>query len=653
MLLGCAWYPEHWDESRWDEDLRLMREAGITMVRMAEFAWSRLEPEEGRFVFDWLDRAVALAARRDIVTILGTPTAAPPAWLTQRYPETLAVREDGHRATHGARCHYAPTSARYRECCRRIAEEMAKQFGANPHVIGWQIDNEYGSVSYDEDTRAQFQQWLREQYQTLDNLNARWTTAYWSQEYSDWSQIPLPVGGHNPGLRLEFRRFNTHVYRTFQRVQIDAIRKYATPEQPITHNFMGLFDLFDYYELSEDLDIASWDSYVGSGHLQFLDNGATHDLTRGLKGKNFWLLETQPGFVNWCGVNNALDRGEVRTMAWHAVGHGADIVSYWQWRSALNGQEQYHGSLVAPDGTPRPLYAEVAQVGEEFSRVSDLLHGTTPAAEVAFLHGYADRWAIDFQRHHRDYDPVRYLQSFYRPLRAMGFDADIVKPTASLANYPLVIAPILHLLDDALAARLTDYVRGGGHLVLGARSGVKDDANALLPSRQPGPLAALLGGHVEEFYALDQPVPVAGPWGTGEASIWAEWLRPDAKDVEVLLSYTVANGWLDGQPAMISRRIDEGRITYVGAWFDDALMRRVLNWMTHASALRPVFTNIPEGVEICRRSGNGKDVFLVINHAARPCQVPLPRPMRDMLTGNVHRQWATLPARELVVLVWE
>ncbi|HZG67384.1 MAG TPA: beta-galactosidase, partial [Herpetosiphonaceae bacterium] len=334
MILGTAWYPEHWEETRWGRDLELMREAGFTMVRVAEFAWSRMEPEEGRFDLDWLERAIDQAAALGIDTVVGTPTAAPPAWLTQRYPETLALRKDGRRASHGMRCHYSPTSPRYREFCRRIADEMARRFGEHPHVLGWQIDNEYNAVSYDDEARQQFQEWLREQYGTLQNLNDHWTTSYWSQEYSDWSQIPFPIGNHNPGLVLAFRRFVTHVYRTFQLDQIAAIRRHAAPHQWITHNFMGWFDAYDHYELTADLDFASWDNYVGTGHLDYLDNGAAHDLTRGFKRKNFWLMETQPGNVNWSTVNNALDRGEVRAMAWHAVGHGADCVSYWQWRSA-------------------------------------------------------------------------------------------------------------------------------------------------------------------------------------------------------------------------------------------------------------------------------------------------------------------------------
>jgi len=341
----------------------------------------------------------------------------------------------------------------------------------------------------------------------------------------------------------------------------------------------------------------------------------------------------------------------VRAMAWHAVGHGADAVSYWQWRSAPNNQEQYHGTIIAADGNPRPNYEEIAQLGQEFARAADLLRDTAPVAQAAILHSYDDRWSVDFQRHHKDFDPIQHTLSFYKPLREAGYDVDIIHPLAPFANYRLVIAPHLHLLDEARVAHLNEYLQGGGHLVLGPRSGFKDMYNALLPMRQPGPLAAALGAHVEDYYALESPVAVAGPWGAGEAMIWAEWLREDAPDVEVLLRYRPSNGWLDDQPALVTRRVGMGRFTYAGAWFDEALMRKVTHWLAATSGLENIFQNLPEGVELCRRAGVNKETFIVINHNPHPVQVGLPHPMRDILTDNVHRQWIIITPRDVSVLV--
>jgi len=652
LILGAAWYPEHWPESRWEDDLTLMQAAGIHMVRVGEFAWSRMEPEEGKFDFAWLERAVALAAQHDILVVLGTPSAAPPAWLTQKYPDTLVIDENGRRATHGNRQQCSLTSARYREFSRRIAEEMAKRFGQNPHVVGWQIDNEYGPVSYDEDTRRQFQQWLKARYQTLDSLNQHWSTGYWSQTYDNWQEIPIPIGEHNPGLRLEWQRFITEAFRDFNHNQVAVIRAHADRRQSTTHNFMGWYDGFDHYVLSRDLDLASWDDYIGSGHLNPAANALLHDLTRGFKRKNFWVMETQPGFVNWAPVNNSLDRGEVREMAWEAIGHGADAVSYWQWRSALGGQEEYHGTLVGADGKPVPLYEEIAQIGKEFAKAGGFLRGTSVTPETALLQDYDSRWAIQFQKHTQDFDTFTHFLSYYRPLQASTQALDVVHPMAPLTAYRLVVAPHLNVLPDAVANHLREFAQGGGHLVLGPRSGMKDGYNALLPSRQPGTiLSGLLGGDVRQFYALEKPAPVSGPAGEGQAKIWAEMLESTASDVEVLLRYGKSNGWLDGQPAVITRRVGAGRITYVGAWLDDKTMDSLAEWMIQVSQVKPALGAAPEGVEVCRRSGQGKDVFIVINHTPQPQTISLPRPMREALRGGDAASSLSLPPREVGVLL--
>lgn len=637
ILLGTDWYPEQWPESRWEEDLRLMEAAHIKVVRISEFAWSMMEPSEGQFSLDLFDRAIALAAKHNIVTVVGTPSAAPPAWLTQKYPETLRIDENGKRATHGNRAQASPTSLKYRELCRRMAEQMALHFGHNPNVAGWQIDNEYGyaQMSYDDETKTKFQSWLKDKYKTLDNLNSRWTTSYWSQTYDNWSEIPIPVGPHNPALMLEWKRFVTHEYDEYQRVQIDVIRKNSDARQFITTNFMGFFDGYDHYTLSEPLDFVSWDDYVGTGHLDYYQNGLAHDLTRGFKRKNFWVIETQPGAVNWQSVNNFLNKGEVRAMAWQAIAHGADEVGYWQWRSALNGQEEYHGTLIGADGTPVPLYEEVSQIGREFSATQDAFRGTTPVCEVALLHSYDSHWAVQFQKHTQKYDDRGVLKSYYAALRKLTQSVDVVSPYTPLTQYKLVVAPSLNVVPKDLADHLLEYVRSGGHLVLGPRAAMKDETNGLLPQRQPGYLIDALGGRVEQYYALEKDFSVSGAWGKGQATVWAEQLKTSAADAQVLMRYGKSNGWLDDQPAVITRPYGKGRITYIGAVFDDTIVASATDWMVKQSGVKPVFSTMPEGVEVSRRRGeNNKDVFVMINFSPEIRKITLPHTMKLLLQGK-------------------
>lgn len=634
LLLGTAWYPEQWPESRWDTDLALMQQAGIHMVRVGEFAWSRMEPEEGKYDLDWLDRAIAAAARHNIYTVVGTPSAAPPAWLTQKYPETLRTKEDGRRDQHGNRQQYNWANPKYRELTRAMAEQLAKRFGHNPYVLGWQIDNEYSDVSYDPETRAQFQQWLKARYTTLDNLNTRWTTSYWSETYTAWDQIPIQTGYGNPGLLLGWMRFVSDTWRSYQKNQLDVLRASSDPAKFITTNTMGWFDGFDHYVVEQDLDMAAWDDYVGEGHLNAVKNGFPHDLTRGFKQKNFWVMETQPGSVNWADVNNSLDKGEVRAMAWHDVGHGADAVSYWQWRSALSGQEQYHGTLLGADGTPVPLYPEVSQVGKEFQKAGPVLAGTTIKSEVAILHSYDSRWAINWQRHNKNFDVNYEIGYYYGGIRPIAQSVDVLPPTAELSSYKLVIAPGLNVLSDAAAKNLAAYVRGGGHLVLGQRSAMKDEDNGLQPDRQPGQLGALLGGRVDQYYALLEPIPIEGQWGAGTCPLWAELLSAKDKDTEVLMRYGKSNGWLDGQPAAITRKVGKGRITYIGAWLEPKMMESAAKWMASVSGVSTPLPNVPEGVEVSVRQGARGSVYILVNLSKDTQTISLPSAMGDVLEGG-------------------
>jgi beta-galactosidase len=651
VLLGAAWYPEQWPETQWDPDLERMEACHIHLVRVGEFAWSTIEPEEGKYDFTWLDHAIEKAARHHIVVVLGTPTAAPPAWLTSKYPETLRVDEDGKRAEHGNRQQFSFSDTKYRDFAHRIAEQMAIRYGHNPNVVGWQLDNEYANPDFGPPAQTQFHAWLEKKYGTIAELNRLWTTTYWSQTYDNFNEIPVRASEESPALELDWKHFVSDTWKSYSQNQIDAIRPHADPRQFITTNTMGWFDGFDHYIVYSNLDIASWDDYIREPVYDFSLNGATHDLDRGFKRKNFWVMETEPAFVNWRKTNNPLERGQIREMAWQAVGHGADAVEYWQWRSALNGQEQYHGTLVGPDGLPVPAFAEIQQIGAEFEKAGPALSGTTPHSQAAVLENYDSHWAIDFQRHSAAFDPVEELMSFYRPLRQMTQAVDVVAPDAPLDEYKLVEAPALNVLPQAVAQHLIDYVKQGGNLVLGPRSGMKDSYNALYPERQPGPLAGLLGAHVEEFYALEKQVPVGGEIGSGSASVWAELLSPNNAETQVLMRYGASNGWLDGQPAVISRQVDKGSITYVGAWLDDGLMNKLTASWIKTSQIQPILADVPDGVEVCRRSGSDKSVVIVINHSASSQSIALAPAMKDLLSNNAAPlSQLVMPAHGVAVL---
>jgi len=336
-------------------------------------------------------------------------------------------------------------------------------------------------------------------------------------------------------------------------------------------------------------------------------------------------------------------------MAWNDVGHGADAVAFWQWRSALNGQEQYHGVLVGPDGTPVPVYEEAKQIGAEFERAATALADTTVDSQIAILHDYESRWAINWQRHNSAFDPVDALVSYYGSLRALARSVDIVAGTAPLSRYKLVVAPAFNLVTPEAAKNLESYVRGGGHLVLTQRSAMKDEDNSLYSQRQPGPLSALLGARVEQWSALDKPVPIDGEWGSGENRMWAEQLSVNSPETKTLMRYGKSNGWLDGQPAAVTRSVGKGSITYIGTGLEGGTMKAAATWMMKKASLDPIMSDLPDGVDLAIRSGNGKRVYIFTNYGTSACTISLPSTMEDVLVGGSVSS-VTLPQYGVAVL---
>ncbi|HTB23034.1 MAG TPA: beta-galactosidase [bacterium] len=651
MKFGCAWYPEHWPKERWPVDIALMRKAHMNVARVAEFAWSSLEPAEGSYEFAWLDDAIRLLGEAGMETVLGTPTAAPPAWLTQAHPEVLALEENGRALRHGSRCHFNPNSRVYRDYCARIAGKMAERYGKNPSVIGWQLDNEINRASFDPETRAAFHSWLQDKYRTLDRLNADWTTAYWSQTYSDWTQIPLPDVRDNPGLRLEWKRFCTSSYVDYLLIQSRAIRAHSEG-QWITTNCMGLFKELDYYAIGADLDFLSNDRYWPTDQPDPANEAFMGDFERGWKRKNFWMMETQPSGVNWASKNTLLEPGRLRLRNWQFVAHGADAVLYWQWRNALGGQEQLHGSVIGQDGEPRPCFPEIKALGAEFSRAAPLLRGTSCRSEAAILFSYESQWAIDFQRHHQDYDYQSVVQALHKPFFGRHLGVDVINAHESIEGYKLVAAPALWLLDDAMAGRLRDFVHAGGLLVLTQRSGCKDPLNRLYPSLPPGPLAALAGLVAEEALVLTGKVQVRGaeaPALKGTATLWGERLRLESPDVRVLASFGSGNGWLQGRPAVTLRKAGKGRVAYLAGCFDPALTDKVMARMFKLAGLKQRFTG-PKDIEFASRtSTDGSELLFVLNHSSKTRQVKAPAG-REVLKDRACRGSLSLKAWDVAVI---
>jgi len=609
MKLGVCYYPEQWPERLWADDARRMADLGISLVRIGEFAWSRIEPEPGRFDWNWLDRAIATLQEAGLDVVLGTPTATPPKWLVDAHPDILAWDEQGRPRRFGSRRHYCFSSSRYREEARRICDAVAQRYGQHPAIVAWQTDNEYGChdtvVSYSPDAAAAFRIWLAERYHGVDALNQAWGNSFWSQDYRSFDEIDPPnltVTEANPAHRLDYQRFASDEVVSFNLLQADIIRAHS-PGCDVVHNFMGFFTSFDHHAVARSLDAVGWDSYP----LGFLDQGwddaATklfylrqghpdfaafhHDLYRGCGRGRMWVLEQQPGPVNWAPNNPAPLPGMVRLWSLEAYAHGAELVSYFRWRQAPFGQEQMHAGLLRPDHSEGPAAGEVKTVAAELSR---LPRGSREKAPVALLFFYDAQWMLGIQPQGEAFDPLRLSFEFYTALRLLGLNVDILPPDADLNGYSLIAAPSLPVIDEELVRRLAE---SDAHVVLGPRSGSKTGEFQIPAELPPGRLQSLIPlrvGAVESLpRAHSEPV-------VGRAGAVLNWLEHVETDLVPRLSTAAGVGiWFQSR-----------RVHYLGGWPDGVLMLDILREVAGDCGL--AVRTLPEGVRL-RRHGKVQFAF--------------------------------------------
>ncbi|AVX03481.1 beta-galactosidase [Maritalea myrionectae] len=518
--LGVCYYPEQWPEHMWQRDAQRMVELGLSWVRVGEFAWSLLEEEEGVFDWAWLDRAVDILGTAGLKVVMCTPSAAPPKWLVDQHPDILPVAADGQVRKFGARRHYCFSSDIYREHAVRIAAEYAKRYGANPFVQAWQIDNEYGDHdtihSYSENAKKAFQRWLAVRYQTIEALNDAWGTAFWSMKYNRFDQVELPNGlveEPSPTHLLDYQRFASDEVVRFNRAQVDVVRKYA-PGRPVTHNFMGHNVDFDHYKVGDDLDFASWDSYPMGAlvHSRMDDQekarllrtgmpdqpAFNNDLYRRIGQGRAWIMEQQPGPVNWAEHNQSPHDGMVRLWTWLAFAHGIDVVCYFRWRQSRFAQEQFHAGLLLPNDDADQAYYEVAQVAKEMAVLPSGNAGRAPA-RVALVLDYASRWAAGSLPQGADYSSARNMMNWYQTLSARGVDVDIVGPQDDMAAYDLVILPDVILEDGDLAEKLA---LSKAKIYLSARTGSKTQNMHIPDNLPPGEFARLVNVKVKRVESL-------------------------------------------------------------------------------------------------------------------------------------------------------
>lgn len=660
MKIGVYYYPEHWPTDQWERDFRKMTELGFEFTHFGEFAWAFLEPAEGKFDFAWLDRAIDLASRAGLKVVLCTPTPCPPAWMGEKYPEIYLVGGNGRRLEHGTRANGSLASDVFRRATKRIVEELARRYGRDERVWGWQLDNEPSApADYSPAARAKFQSWLERKYGTIDALNKAWGGNFWSTKYDRFGQVLIPneslfgEDALSPHALLDFRRFTADTQADFLHFQRDILRAYVRPEQWITTNYINVIDSAD-PRRTDRLDFASFTMYPVRGEKNLGELGfrlgspyrltfAT-DFYRSIKGVT-GVMELQPGQINWAPVNPQPQPGAVRMWLWHAFAGGCSFACTYRYRQARYGSELYHAGIVGPDGvTPSRGGLEYAQVAAEMKKLRGLYDpkATLPARlagrKTAILWSYDVMWDLDIHKQTGLWDTWDHRFKLMAAAKALGAPLDYVGEEDDFSKYPFLIAPAYQLVDAALIEKWRRYAEAGGHLILTCRTGEKDKNGQLPEAPWAGMIAPLIGAEVEMFDGLlaDGRGEVKMNGAGYEWNRWADVLKA-GEGTETLAVY--ADQFYAGKPAVVTRKLGRGTVTYIGVdTLEGKLERDVLRVVYRRAGAE--IENYPPGVYVEWRDG-----FLVaVNYSSTAYVVPV-QPGSTIIFGSN-------PLPPASVLVW-
>lgn len=655
VQIGVCYYPEHWDPSLWEEDVQLMKATGVRVVRLAEFAWSRLEPADGQFAFGWLDQAIDLFHKYRIRVVLGTPTNTPPRWLTGLAPDILPVDAAGRTVHPGVRGHRCYNSGSLRTYGARIIEEMAKRYGGHPAVIGWQTDNEFWVIDcHCASCNERFREWVWAKYGTLQAVNREWGTVVWSGEYGDWSQVGVPYGGsphQNPSYLLDFTRFQWDSIAEFQRSQIEIIREHC-PGHFITHNFHTYPQRLDLYRIGADLDIAAFDYYPNTDP----DKQATGpysgalalDVTRGIKRRNFWIMEQLSGPPGcWFPMWRAPYPGFIRAFAWQAIAKGADTVVHFRWRSAAAGAEQFWHGLIDHSNVPGRRFEEFAKLCGEVNALAGKLQGTAPLHEAAILLSHEQLEALRIQPQADGFDYYENVKDYHRALTKLGIGCDVIEWTQPLAGYKLIVAPHVYLMDEKVAEALESFAEAGGTVILTSRSGVKWMNNQHVMMPLPGLLAKCAGVTVQEYDPLGRASHRIAD-ANGRNFYGTQWC-----DI-LSLQGAEAIAWYDedfynGEPAVTVNRFGRGNVYYLGTHPEESYLKELFAAIAEELELA-VFPGLPEGVQVAVRNGESGAYLFVLNLSRETRHITLPSSYPSELFGVIRERTLSLAPYDVDIL---
>ena len=662
---GGDYNPEQWDEATIEEDMRMFPMAGIDVASINVFAWAKLQPDETTYDFSYLDRMIDRLYDNGIYVSLGTSTAAHPAWMAKRYPDIRRVDFDGRKRQFGGRHNSCPNSPTYRKYAKRLAEKLAERYKDHPALVVWHVSNEYGGYCYCDNCQKEFRVWLKRKYQSIDNVNAAWNTAFWGHTFYEWDEIVAPSGlseewqgGRNTnfqGISLDYRRFQSDSLLEVYRLERDVIKKY-TPDIPVTTNLMGLYPELDYFKWGKEMDVVSWDNYPSIDTPVSL-TAMTHDLMRGLKsGQPFMLMEQTPSQQNWQPYNSLKRPGVMRLWSYQAVAHGADTVMFFQLRRSRGATEKYHGAVIEHVGHEHTrVFRESAALGKELQQLGDHVIGSTVDAKVAILFDWENRWAIDLSSGPSiALDYVNEVHKFYDAFYQKNIPVDMVSFEEDLEKYDIVIAPVMYMVKKGQADRLKAFVENGGTLVTTFFSGIVNENDLVTLGGYPGELRDLVGIWAEEIDALEpehwNEIVFQQPYGAlqGEYKCHLLFDLIHAETAEVLATY--GSDFYQGMPVLTKNQYGKGKAYHVASSPDQRFMNDFMQTLMEEKGIEPELES-DRGVEVISREKNGKKIWFVLNHNAEASTFQTgTKKLIDLLSGQAFSGTGTIAGREVYML---
>lgn len=664
MLYGGDYNPEQWPREVWDEDIRIFKKAHINSATVNVFSWAKLQPSENEYNFSELDEIIDMLTKENYDIVLGTSTAALPAWMCRKYPDVTRVDFEGKKHRFGHRHNHCPNSPNFQRFAKKLVSKIAERYGENPNVKVWHISNEYSGECYCDNCAKAFRGWVKDKYGTIEAVNEAWNMNFWSHTLHSFDDMIPPnylgdgisdTAAAFAGMSIDYRRFNSDSLLNNFKMEREAIREFDK-ETPVTTNLMGAYKSLDYFKWAKEMDIVSWDNYP-SHNTPLSHTAMNHDLMRGLKdGQSFMLMEQTPSQQNWQPYNALKRPGKMRAQSYQTIAHGADTVQFFQLRRSKGAVEKFHGGVIEHVGHENTrVFREVAELGNELEKLGDTLIGAETNARVGILFDWDNYWALEYTSGPTvDLRYVDQIQQYYDACYNKQIPVDMIHMDSDFEKYDVVLAPVLYMVKEGIGEKIERFVKQGGTFVTTFMSGIVDQSDNVHLGGYPGPLRDVMGVWVEEIDALapdKRNLLNTSNKNLSESQYKCRMLCDlmHTEGAEVIAEY--GSDFYEGMPAITKNQFGDGEAWYVGTVPEQALLNELIGNILKKKGIKG-FDNLPDGVEIASREKDGKTYYFVMNHTEEDKSIETPfEGYMDLLTEQEEKGQMKLAPFDVKILI--